>query len=460
MIELEPIDEQISDLQQSDQLSKSGITNIGSPFSTLNSDNINDEKIKEEDQNIEEEAKKKLAFNRRILGILIIVLIAVFLTTSSELAQFIVVSTYNKPYLIVWFNTGYLIFSLPIEFIVLKFEIIAAKKSKKQKELNGNFESSPSDLEYEKSFWRIFMGKFNHDTTGPIKKKTILKTLFVLSIWTFGLSIIFELLNYLWVVGMSLAPVSITNAIYQSATIFAFFFSVLLLKEKVTILKIVAVLLFVGGVIGITVADIKTNDNSAEFPEAWKGDVLMVVSAGLWGLYEVLTNKIIGDANRTVVNTYMFLMGILSLVFGVPVIAIMDAARLEIFQLPSLYNFGLMVANGFVTYILNYLIIWGLSITSPLFVRSGELMTIPLTILFDIIVKKTKIPLISIPGFILIVAGFILTMFIESRALKKKDNLKKLDNINHTNGNDLDSDSNIITPASSNEITPGNDPHI
>jgi len=366
-------------------------------------------------------------FLKKFLSIFLVCAIAFFMATTAELSQFIVSDSYKQPYTLVFFNTLFLMISFPIELVVLKISITKKKRG---------FKSTYTEYDPNESFFQTFknqftdIGSLNNNTTttttdsnGQLKKGHTFKKV---AICSFFLSILFVGLNYIWMSALPMTEVSTSTALYQSATVFVFIFSIFILKEKVTILKTIPVILFIAGVIGITVADSrsKTEESEANYPNSTLGDILMIISAALWAVYEVLTTKFFSDANRTVVNTFIGLVGFFNLLFGIPMILILNATGAEPFTFPTVKIFGMLALNGFMGFGLNYLINWGLSITSPLFIRSGELMAIPATLLFDILFKHIFFPLIALPGFILIIAGFVMSIFLESKTIKEKELLE------------------------------------
>jgi drug/metabolite transporter (DMT)-like permease len=56
-----------------------------------------------------------------------------------------------------------------------------------------------------------------------------------------------------WYISLEQTSISANTAIYNSNSIFVFVFSIFLLKERVTALKIVAVTVCLGGVVVITI---------------------------------------------------------------------------------------------------------------------------------------------------------------------------------------------------------------
>ncbi|KAM9992566.1 hypothetical protein ACTFIY_009989 [Dictyostelium cf. discoideum] len=415
---------------------------INNQFFNNNNNNNNDDedeiikKIKGK-ENVKIKVEKKN--NNKFLGIIIVFLITLFMATSAELSQFIVSGDYKAPFTIIWFSTIILSFSLVIEFILLKIELIKERKDGLKinfddvKHIDYNINSSISgscnyELNYTKqdTLFQRFQSKFKIERTiNPENGETIntgitFKKLFIISI---PMSILFVGLNWIWMLAISMTEVSISTALYQSASVFCFFLSIIILKEKVKILKTISVIIFMGGIVGIAITTVGTS--KGEYPHAIKGEILMIISAAMWGLYEVLTSKFIGDANRTIVHTYMGLIAFVNLILGIPVIVILNITNFEPFSIPSVSVFGMLLLNALVGFSVNYLINWGLSVTSPLFVRSGELMVIVATLLFDIIIKHMKLPLLALPGYSLIVIGFILSVYIESRDIKQQQEKEK-----------------------------------
>ncbi|KYQ92460.1 hypothetical protein DLAC_06443 [Tieghemostelium lacteum] len=372
---------------------------------------------------------KKENLKNRIIGIVIVILIAIFLSASSELSQFILVSSYNKPFVTIYFNTAVLSLSIPIELLLIKFKDLKKPENSHytsvfqfyKDRFNFDFKTSSSSTTTPKLDSTSINSDINDSNTTTSSSQPIVKySAKKMLISSLLMSILFVLLNVVWMEGLTMTEVSTSSALYQSATIWVFLFSIFILKEKITILKCISVVLFIAGVVGITLADMTSEDHNKQYPNAVTGDILMIISAVLWALYEVMTTKLVGNLNRTVVHTFLGLVGLYDMVLGIPVIFILSETGFEPFAFPTPKTFGMMLLNTAFSFGLNYLVNWGLSITSPLFVRAGELMCIPTTLVFDLIVKHIYFPLVSIPGFLLIVAGFILSVYIENKHLKSK----------------------------------------
>lgn len=81
------------------------------------------------------------------------------------------------------------------------------------------------------------------------------------------------------------------TAIYNTACFFAYLFSILLLREKIVVNKVLAVFLSLAGVavISLTTRDSGGDGKSVEGKQAFSmaGDVLALVGAALYGFEEV-----------------------------------------------------------------------------------------------------------------------------------------------------------------------------
>eukprot|EP01138_Halocafeteria_seosinensis_P012994 gb/GECG01013272.1/.p1 GENE.gb/GECG01013272.1/~~gb/GECG01013272.1/.p1 ORF type:complete len:454 (+),score=40.94 gb/GECG01013272.1/:1-1362(+) len=103
------------------------------------------------------------------------------------------------------------------------------------------------------------------------------------------LSFLLFIVAWLWYVSLPLTTVAANNSIYQSISVFVFIFSVWLVREKVTIQKVFAVVISVVGLVLVAIAPERTSGGDSN-PTAL-GYVWVIGSTVLYGLYEVLYKK-------------------------------------------------------------------------------------------------------------------------------------------------------------------------
>ncbi|KAA0176022.1 hypothetical protein FNF27_02414 [Cafeteria roenbergensis] len=117
----------------------------------------------------------------------------------------------------------------------------------------------------------------------------------VLLLASVGLSFLIVAVAYTWYKSLPLTSVPANNAIYQSCSAAVFVFSVLLLGEKFTWHKLVAVAISISGIVLVAFGG-STSDATDSTPTA-EGYILVVVSVVTYAFYEVLYAKI-GEAHH------------------------------------------------------------------------------------------------------------------------------------------------------------------
>jgi multidrug transporter EmrE-like cation transporter len=103
-------------------------------------------------------------------------------------------------------------------------------------------------------------------------------------------SVLVYVVVYTWYLSLSRTFVSVNTAIYNSSCVFVFVFSVAVLKEKVSVLKIVAVVCCLGGVTMLCVDGITNSSGHDNKGDVW-GYALVIASTILYSLYEVLFKR-------------------------------------------------------------------------------------------------------------------------------------------------------------------------
>ena len=211
-----------------------------------------------------------------------------------------------------------------------------------------------------------------------------------------------------WYVSLPLIPVSANTAIYNSQCVGVFIFSVLILKEKINLWKVLAILLCVGGVVMIALGG--KQSKSATGNSAW-GYLAVAISMVSYSLYEVLYKKWIEEepnheklveeeglvtpetpleeeekgAFDNVVEAFLVIgfIGLITLfVFwiGIP---IANATGLEKFEFPTSKDWEVLFINALLDTTFNVFLLISISFSNPLFVSIVSLLTIPTSVVAD-----------------------------------------------------------------------------
>ncbi|KAG0451264.1 hypothetical protein HPP92_026323 [Vanilla planifolia] len=176
-------------------------------------------------------------------------------------------------------------------------------------------------------------------------------------IWTrFRLAKISLFVSPFWFIGqltfnLSLKYTTVTsNTVLSSASsLFTFLVSLAFFGEKFTLIKLISVILCMGGTILVSLSDSSTSVNAVA-TNPLVGDILALVSAGLYAVYiniirEKLPDDIDGGGQASTAQ-FLGYLGFFNLLIFLPVAIVLDFGNLEPFHMLTWKQFGLIVSKG------------------------------------------------------------------------------------------------------------------
>jgi drug/metabolite transporter (DMT)-like permease len=264
-----------------------------------------------------------------------------------------------------------------------------------------------------------------------------------------------------------------------------FIFSLIFLGEKATIRKVAAVVLAIGGVAFI----VSSGDSIAKAAGADSGNdpstpleksavivgyVLAIVCTIGTAMYELLYDYLvcapdaarreaaggggggdlemsehmapINDSSDTIDDLKSSLriigtMGVCVILIFWPLFIVLHYTEAEVFTLPDKTNALSLAGNAAMFVVYNLLLVFGISLTSPLFISTGMLLTIPGSLIVDQISRSTALNWRAYVGSGLIIVGFFLLGFGTASAEQRNDTPAIDKSINDTNHKLDDDDS-------------------
>jgi solute carrier family 35 protein F5 len=251
--------------------------------------------------------------------------------------------------------------------------------------------------------------------------------------------------NVTWNYALRMTSNSSCTIINNLAASFTLIFSSTLGLEKITLGKVIGLLLCFGGAVCVGFEDESNNDSDLQKTKFW-GDIIAFISAAIYGMYiTCIRLKVPEDTDPQDSGLSM------QLLFGY--IGIINIAALFPLSLAFiLINFDGVdsITIGIIAFIFintsfdNLLadFLWGRStlLTSPTIATLGMSLTIPLAMISDMILGKSDASgkKWSIFGAILVVAGFILvTADIDLIKLCKPRFLYRSNDSNTNSSNDI-----------------------
>jgi len=226
----------------------------------------------------------------------------------------------------------------------------------------------------------------------------------------FTIAFLFAVLSYasglFWYESIPLTTIGVNTAIYQSSCIFIYIFSIILLKEKITLGKILSVIICVVGVVLVTVFG---QNSTGTQQNTVVGFIWVLASTLVYSLAETLYGKLIHTQDVSWHFSFLFLgmMGSITVLFLWPIVVIVHYTKVEVWEFPSLFVLGYYVLYAFLDTIFNVGFFIGIHLTSPLFMAVGTLLTIPLSVVVDKLWHNINLPWTSYVGMVLVILGFL-----------------------------------------------------
>ncbi|KAI1319923.1 hypothetical protein EDD11_002598 [Mortierella claussenii] len=233
---------------------------------------------------------------------------------------------------------------------------------------------------------------------------------------TFGMTVLYMVPSYLWYTCVAMTSMANLTAIYNTACFFAYLFSILLLKERIVLNKVVAVLLSLLGVVVISLtmkASVIPEEDGVSYvkehtPISFVGNILALIGAALYGFEEVVYKKYASPKLKPVMfaNTLTGLMGVVTCTMLWVPIPILHWTGHEIFELPTLSEFSTVLMIATLGLIYNGCFMIVVSQTSPVFAAVGVMATIPLVALTDWVLFNETVGWGNVVGGLSILVGF------------------------------------------------------
>jgi hypothetical protein len=104
----------------------------------------------------------------------------------------------------------------------------------------------------------------------------------------------------------------------------------------------------------------------------------------------------------------MAVYGFVTVVLSAPTLYIWSATSLEPFVLPSRHKLHLIIVNTALYTLYNGLLVFGILVTTPLFMSVGTMMVMPCSIVVDKLLYHSEMSSLALAGAVVIVIGFVM----------------------------------------------------
>nr|CCC49480.1 conserved hypothetical protein [Trypanosoma vivax Y486] len=355
---------------------------------------------------------KRYAPPKYILGVFLIICVAFIWTYASVLIQYIFQEMkYGKPYFMTYFNTNAFAVNTFGFLFVKSWRRLPWKNDKEdapiylidpalQKLYNAKG-MGPDDID-EENKTRSAGGEHNVGIKPYSKFKVFKCACFFCPIWFAA--------NYLFNMSLSLTSVSSVTVLSSTSCVWTFIIALCLFDQRVSVVSVTAVGLTVAGSAMIAYSDLSKGDN-----HGITGDILSITSAMLYAIYTSVIKWHAPDDDRYSVIMMFGMVGAINLLTFWLGLVILHFSEAETFEFPNWVQFLLLFTNALVGTNLSD-ILWARAVllTSPVVATVGLVLTTPISMVSDLLIKKAVFNTLYIFGALFLAIGFI-TINLESK---------------------------------------------
>lgn len=369
---------------------------------------------------------------RHTLGLLLLLLVVFLWTGSNFLGSSIFAdNSYAKPFFLTYLNTS--AFTLCI--------IPRVFNSARRKHIAGTLNDDIRTLFTLKTlrrFWRneeeksyIPVGDEEEEFLKPSAPQSLRSSKSVESgnldiISTARLSLAFCILwfvaNYFAMACLQYTTVASATILTSTSSVWTLLIGALTRTEKFTWRKLCGVLGSVIGIVLISQVDLNSHDEPAgskrvldEFPEKSSyelalGDSLALLSAVIYGLYTITLKKTTIKALPKSIHmpTFFGFVGMFNIVLLLPLFPILHFSKLEVFNWPpTIRIWTILLVNSVSSLISDICWAYAMVFTSPLVVTVGLSLTIPLSLVGEMIIQGRFESWIYWVGAMIVVGSFV-----------------------------------------------------
>ncbi|KAL1797668.1 hypothetical protein ACET3X_004274 [Alternaria dauci] len=223
------------------------------------------------------------------------------------------------------------------------------------------------------------------------------------------------LANYFAAACLEYTTVASSTILSSTSSIWTLLLGSIMRVERFTLLKLIGVLASLGGVALISMVDVsgETDENRGSFPhktpkELAIGDVMAFVSAVLYGFYTVFMKARIGDETRVNMPLFFGLVGLANVLLLWPGFIILHLTGIEPFELPPTSRIlNIVLINSASSLISDFCWAYAMLLTSPLIVTVGLSLTIPCSLVGQMVLDAQYASALYWVGAAIMVLSFL-----------------------------------------------------
>ncbi|XP_077997239.1 solute carrier family 35 member F5-like [Glandiceps talaboti] len=198
---------------------------------------------------------------------------------------------------------------------------------------------------------------------------------------------VFFLGNMAYQEALADTQVAVVNILSSTSGLFTLLLAALFPSshgDKFTLTKLVSVLFTIGGIVLVSFSD-----NTSTGDQVQLGAIWALCGALLYAIYLVMLKRKVDNEERIDIPMFFGFVGLFTFLLLWPCFFFLHYTHWEAFKLPNNMAWLYLVINGLVgTVISEFLWLWGCFLTSSLIATLSLSLTIPLSMLLDIVLNR------------------------------------------------------------------------
>ncbi|KAL2717874.1 solute carrier family 35 member F5-like [Vespula squamosa] len=214
------------------------------------------------------------------------------------------------------------------------------------------------------------------------------------------------LANYTYQIALSETEASVVTVLSSTSSLFTLFLAAFFPSnggDKFTLSKLVAVSVSIFGLIIIGLSDLTIE--SSRIPT---GIILALVSAFFYAAYIVFLRRKVDHEDKMNIPMFFGFVGLFNLTLLWPLFFILHYGHWEEFDWPDTHQWTFLIIHGLIGTVLSEVLwLWGCFLTSSLIATLAISLTMPMSMLADILLEKIKYPCMFYLGTIPMLLAFL-----------------------------------------------------
>ncbi|XP_024869840.1 solute carrier family 35 member F5 [Temnothorax curvispinosus] len=212
--------------------------------------------------------------------------------------------------------------------------------------------------------------------------------------------------NYTYQISLEQTQARIVTVLSSTSSLFTLFLAASFPSnggDKFTLSKLAAVVVSIFGLVLVGISDLTIESNNMS-----TGVILALVSAFFYAAYIVFLKRKVDHEDKMDIPMFFGFVGIFNLTLLWPLFFILHYGHWEEFEWPNSHQWTFLIINGLIGTVLSEVLwLWGCFLTSSLVATMAVSLTMPMSMVADVLLKKVEYPCIFYLGSIPMLLAFL-----------------------------------------------------